>query len=507
MKHIQENIAFQLSGLISAKLGLNFPKERFRDLENGLNKAKKDFDFDDLVQFVDWLLGTELSSAQIELLASHFTIGETYFFRDMKYFNAIEKIIKDDIIQKIPVKDKRLRIWSAGCSTGEEAYSVAIMLDRIIHNINDWNITIMATDINTKSLKKARDGVYKDWSFRNSPDWLNPNYFNETSKGCFQINQSIKDIVTFQYHNLALDPYPSLVHNLFAFDIIFCRNVMMYFTQDLMTKAIGKFFHSLNDTGFFIVSPSEASHLLFSAFDTLYYPDVILYKKINSEYIPDKYNLIQKEKYYHVEKQTEDIVFTPIRKKSKKLNNIPKTISTVTGEQSKSYEFPYLEKKESIEQAETFFNRGRYDDAEKLLKEVLSSDKENFSAMILLAKIYGNRGLPGESLGCCKKAIELDKLNPEPYYLQATILQETGKTVEAVEWLKKALYLDSKFIICHFGLGNLFLKLGKISESKKYFKNASNLIAHYNNEEIIPESAGITAGRLKDIITKLTENN
>ncbi|OGU40358.1 MAG: hypothetical protein A2X61_11040 [Ignavibacteria bacterium GWB2_35_12] len=508
MKHIQENSAYQLSGLISAKFGLNFPKERFRDLENGLNKAKKDFGFDDLVQFVDWLLGIELTSAQIEQLASHFTIGETYFFRDIKYFNAIEKILKEELIPQKSNLDKRLRIWSAGCSTGEEPYSIAIMANRILADLKDWNITIVGTDINTKSLKKAQGGIYKEWSFRNPPDWLKADYFTESSKGSYQINQSIKDMLTFQYHNLAIDPYPSLINNLFAFDIIFCRNVMMYFTQDLMSIVIEKFYHSLNDSGLLIVSPSEASHILFGAYETLYYPDVILYKKIRTDYIPEKLHQIDKENYFHLDKEIADYDLFPVQKKSKKVNNAPKKIpQEIEKKVYKRIDISFSQTAEPMENAMNLFKSGHYDEAEKLLKSILSSDKKNTGAMSLLSNIYGNRGLTEEANTWSQKAIDADKLNPEPYYLQAMLLQETGKTEEAAARLKKVLYLDSKSVLAHFGLGNLLFKQGKISESNRHFKNVSKLLCDYDDNEIIGESDGITAGRFKEIINKIIEKN
>ncbi|MBI5325479.1 MAG: hypothetical protein HZB41_09465 [Ignavibacteriae bacterium] len=508
MKHIQENIAVQLSGLISSKLGLNFPKDRFRDLETGLNKAKKDFDFDDVNNFAEWLIETELNSTQIEQLASHFTIGETYFFRDIKYFKAIEKILVEEIIPKHVEKDKRIRIWSAGCSTGEEPYSISIMLSQIIPDIKNWSTTVIGTDLNSKSLKKAKIGLYKEWSFRNSPDWLKPEYFTEVSKGSYQINQKIKDMINFQYHNLALDPYPSLINNLFGFDIIFCRNVLMYFTQDLIAQVIEKFFHALNIGGLLIVSPSEASHVLFGAYESLYEPDVILYKKTNSDYIPEKFSFKQKESDFNIEKEFLNYDLLPYQKKRKKIID---RISTLRKEPEKksviSIEIKNKPESEIIHDAVNLYNKGLFDESEKLLKSVLSSKNQNSVAMTLLSKIYANRGNTEDAKNWSQKAIDIDKLNPEPYYIQAMLLQENGDPGKAIDLFKKILYIDSKFVLAHFGLGNLLLKQGKLSESSKYFRNASRLLKDYNDYDIVEDYGGITAGRFKEIINILIENN
>ena len=150
----------KLSLFVASKIGLSFPNEKFVDLERGIKSASKEFNFENVEDFIDWLLASSLNHTQIEILASSLTIGETYFYRDEKYFEILENKILPGIISSRRNTEKRIRIWSAGCSTGEEPYSIAILLNKMIPDLKDWDITILASDINPKFLKKANEGIY-----------------------------------------------------------------------------------------------------------------------------------------------------------------------------------------------------------------------------------------------------------------------------------------------------------------------------------------------------------
>ena len=228
---------------------------------------------------IEWLLSSLPTRSQIEILASHLTVGETYFFRDKRLFKTLEESILPELIQLRRNSGRHLRIWSAGCSSGEEPYSIAILLSKMIPDIGDWGITILATDINMRFLQKAADGVYRHWSFRDIQPGIKEGFFNQKQDGRFEVLSRIRQMVTFSYLNLVEDAYPSLVNNTNALDIIFCRNVLMYFVPELASKVAPNLHRSLVDGGFLIVSPTESSIPIFSQFTTVRAPGTILYKK------------------------------------------------------------------------------------------------------------------------------------------------------------------------------------------------------------------------------------
>jgi chemotaxis protein methyltransferase CheR len=240
---IDDQLLSQLSGFITARFGLHFPKKRWRDLERGITGAAGDFGFDDISSCIRWLITAQLTKSQLDILVCRLTIGETYFFRERKSFDVLEARILPALINSRRGKEQRLRIWSAGCSTGEEAYSIAILLYRLIADLPQWNITILATDVNPASLCKADRGEYSDWSFRGIPQWIKEKFFSRNAEGRFEVADTIRKMVTFASLNLADDPFPSLINNTNAMDIIFCRNVLMYFAPHQVKKVIDNFHH------------------------------------------------------------------------------------------------------------------------------------------------------------------------------------------------------------------------------------------------------------------------
>src|SRR5665648_364833 len=125
---LPDNRLSQLSEFVATRMGLHFPRERWRDLERQTNSTAKEFGFADAEVFIQWLVSSPLTQEQVEMLASHLTISETYFWREPQVFEALRDQILPELIRSREKGDKRLRIWSAGCSTGEEPYSIAIAL-------------------------------------------------------------------------------------------------------------------------------------------------------------------------------------------------------------------------------------------------------------------------------------------------------------------------------------------------------------------------------------------
>ena len=276
---ISKELLGLISDYIAQRTGLHFPEERMSDLERGLGYAARDFGFEDAEACSRWLLLSPLTKMQIEALARRLTVGETYFFRDRTSFDLLEGKILPELIQKRRGAGKYLRIWSAGCASGEEPYSIAILLRRLIPDTGDWNITVLASDINTAFLEKAAQGIYGGWSFRDVPSWVKQGFFRKTGKGRFELLPEVRKAVTFFYHNLAEDAYPSLANNTNAMDIILCRNVLMYFSDENQRGVVRKFHRCLVNGGWLMIGPAEMSATQSSSFSQTQFSGSALYRK------------------------------------------------------------------------------------------------------------------------------------------------------------------------------------------------------------------------------------
>jgi len=503
MTSISDLLLSQLSEFVAAQMGLYFPKERLRDLERGALSAAREFGFGDARSCVEWLVSSPLTRNQVEILASHLTVGETYFFREKRSFEILEEHILPGLISSRRGSEKRLRIWSAGCATGEESYSIAILLSRVIPDLKDWSITILATDINPRFLKKAEEGAYSGWSFRDTTPWLKDGYFKRVEAGCFEILPHIKKMVTFSYLNLAEDIYPSLLNDTNAMDVIFCRNVLMYFSPDRAKKVIGNLGRSLLDGGWLIVSPTEASHVLYPQFESVNFPSAILYRKLR---IGEKGNGREWETEKFVNRRIGESENRGLVSHSPLLPLPDSSALPVPASQFAQEAEPETKEPQPTPYAKALelYEQGRYGEASEEVIALLSGDQDDVKAMALLARSYANQGKLAEALEWCEKAIVSDKLDSGLYYLRATILQEQGTIGEATKSLKQALYLDGDFALAHFALGNLALRQGKIEESGKHFENALLLLSAYGQEETLPESEGMTAGRLSEVIQSMS---
>ncbi len=174
---LPESLLERFSELVADRLGLDFSGRQRRNLERSLDKIVKEFGFSEPLDCLNWLLDGTLSNEQIKSLAYHLTVGETYFFRDRKLFDLLEKRILPDLIEKSCRSLKGMRVWCPACSSGEEPYSLAIVLDKLSGGISNSKILILGTDINPEALAKAKMGIYGTWSFRDIPDGVREKYF------------------------------------------------------------------------------------------------------------------------------------------------------------------------------------------------------------------------------------------------------------------------------------------------------------------------------------------
>ena len=465
----------QLRSLVAEKMGLHFPRERAADFERGLSEAAREFGCDGVASCAQWLLSAPLSATQLEVLAGHLTIGETYFFRDSKTFDVLRSHVLPELIHGRRGSPRRLRLWSAACCTGEEAYSLAIVLRQVLPEIADWHVTILATDINPRFLRKAVAGVYSEWSFRNVPEGFKERYFNRIADGRYAVRPEVRQMVTFEHVNLVDDRYPALATDTNAMDVIFCRNVLMYFTPGQIARVVGHLHDALVEGGWLAVSPSEASQQVFSQFQTRNFPGVILYQRTDAPV------------------RTPDFMPPPV----------PPAIAPALFEARSIQAPPPREPRPMArEQAASLYEHGRYAEASDLLLGSFAQQPPGRETFSLLARALANQGELDAGLTWCDRWIAADKLDAAAHYMRAAILLELARPDEARQSLQRAVYLDPTLVLAHFALGNL-TRTERPDQARRHFLNAMQLLERLQPDDVLPESDGLTARRLMETITTM----
>ncbi len=455
------------------RTGLCFADKRRSDLERGLHEGLRDSGLPSLNQYLNTLMAGG-SSKLLDRLVSFLTVGETYFNRDASQFNLLRQEILPKLIESRIATTRTLRIWSAGCSTGEEPYSLAILLRELIPYIETWDVTILATDINLESLRLAREGRYGQWSFRNMPsEWLDK-YFFVSNTSAYHLSDTIKDQVTLEHVNLKESVYPSFSNQTVDLDLIVCRNVMIYFDDQTTADVMTKFHSCIGDGGWLLVGASDPipPKQLFRA------------RNLSSAFVYQK----QQQGF-------------EARKRSRT------NAKVVARPRAKAIEKKKLPKKkvrpsinELLSEAEAMLELGQQNMAAAKASRILEVEPNSAPTLLLMGRIELARNDLGQAVKYLDQAIAIDKLNAHAYYLRSAIHQSAGDDAGAIKALKNTIFLDSAFITAHFTLACLYKQRGQDRLANKGWENVLRLMSDRDKDEIVPDANGVTFGKLEEIV-------
>jgi len=266
-----------LANFIYHKSGIKMEANKTYLLNNRVQKRIRELRFSGAAEYIRYLKYSDKNGAELQEFLNLVTVNETFFFRDFPQLEAFVECVKAVVEQKMLKNDYTLRIWSAGCSTGEEPYTLSIILHEILDDIKKWKITIMASDIDQVVLRKAEAGIYELRSVKDTPSEYLDNYFiYDKAKQNFQVNKSVKSVVNFEHLNLNDKERMRLKRN---FDIIFCRNVLIYFDDESRRRAVEIFYAALNEKGYVFLGSSESMGRITLAFKLMRLNKFLVYCK------------------------------------------------------------------------------------------------------------------------------------------------------------------------------------------------------------------------------------
>jgi chemotaxis protein methyltransferase CheR len=263
-----------LTDLIYRNSGLRFDESSKYVVQRRLSERITELKLDSFEKYFYYLMYHPNGESELELVFNLITTNETYFFREMRQLRAFTEEIIPEILEK--KKDTRnLRIWSAGCSSGEEPYTIAILCKQIAE-LQRWHIDIYASDISQKVIQTARRGIFSDASFRSTEESARKCFFEPTEDKKYRIKEEYKQLVTFGKLNL-LDENKAAIFG--ELDIIFCKNVIIYFDTEAKKKVIESFYNKLRKEGFLLLGHAESLLSLSTKFKLRHLKNDMVYQK------------------------------------------------------------------------------------------------------------------------------------------------------------------------------------------------------------------------------------
>lgn len=484
--------------LIAAHTGLQIREQEREALGKTLAVRAKALQFRNLEHYYQLLkIDTQRAEAEWKLLIILLTNQESYFFRDKGQFKLLRERILPELI-KANQERRTLRLWSAGCSTGEEPFSLAMLVDQLLPQRNGWNIFILGTDIKEAAVEKAQHGIYSPWSFRMVEPLLQQRYFRE-QQADYKLDMQILNMVTFRQGNLFKDEFPDVAAGLYGMDLILCRNVFIYFEGNAVSVVLDKFAETLRDGGYLMTGHAELNAQNSSRLQTRALPGSVIYQRLNNPPAATR-SVATKNQAEPLPPLTPAIFSSasaaPL---SQIVTRLPQpaqssTRSSIT-QSAKEQKVLGDAHPSLLEEAKSLFFNRFYGTAAERIEHLLLSEPQNHAALCLAARAYANLGRHEEAAQRCRQAIAINALEPIPYSLLAHILEEQGDSEESKNLLKKVIYLVPSFTPAYLELGALYEKEGDLVRAQKMRATALGLLQALTPDAVV-EPYGIAAQEL-----------
>jgi chemotaxis protein methyltransferase CheR len=450
--------------LLRERTGLRFAPDRSDAAEVGMRRAMARAKISDPDEYRQLL---QADAAALDDLVAELAVGETYFFREPQQFAFIRTTVLADVRRRRG-PEPHFRTWSAGCASGEEAYSLAIVLEE--EGFGD-RAHVHATDMSRAALARARRAVYGAWSLRGEGAETARRHLRPDGSR-FVLDESIRRRVSFEYLNLALDVYPSFATGTWGMDLILCRNVLIYFDPAAVAGVARRLFASLAPGGWLLTASSDPPLSGHAPYETVVTDAGVFYRRAEAvAFAPPAVA------------PAPPPVPPPAPPKATR-----RTVPTGPPRPE-----PVTPAPDPRAEAREALARGEYARA-AALTGYLTADPE---ACALHVRALANLD-PDAARQACADAAARHPLAAELHYLEAVLLVDAGRDEEAARAARRVLYVDRTLAAAHFTLGSILRRLGRPAGARRAYRNARDLCAARPADEVVPLSDGEHAGRLAE---------
>lgn len=397
-----------------------------------------------------YILALADDEAEWAALEAEITVGETFFFRYAEQFQALRDTILPDILER-NAQTRRIRIWSAGCATGAEPYSIAILLHEMLGEaLAGWRVSILGTDINDAFLAQARQGRFGRWALRSLSAADRERWFVESGPAAWSLRTAYRAMVRFERGNLLdlLGSTPPLEWT--DFDLILCRNVLIYFHPDMVNRIVEAMGARLSDDGWLLVGHAEPNPAFGEMLAAVQLPGTVAYRPPGSEVPPPPPPAPSFDPPAPAPEHRPSARL-PTARRMAKAAPVPAPAP------------PPIEK--IVEQV-----RARADAGD----------------------------LDGAALKCAE-GLALARESAVLHFYDGIIRQSRDQLKEAEAAFRRALYLDGEFVMAHYHLGLLLRAVGRAADGRRSITVAAKISGTMSPDARLREGAGLTAGGLRDL--------
>ncbi|HLF06004.1 MAG TPA: CheR family methyltransferase, partial [Thermoplasmata archaeon] len=442
----------RLRAVVAARLGLQFDDGKLDFLADVMGRRMESLR---MRQPEEYLAAVESSgpAGERRLLAELLTVTETFFFRYWDHFRAFADAVLPSCLSRSAFGG-RLRILSAGCASGEEPYSIAVIARERLPGLRTHSdLTIVGIDVNASMIRKAQRARYSSWSLRDTPEELRQKHFKPEGRE-LALDPSVQKMVAFEERNLVEEDLTFWRPG--SFDVIFCRNVTMYFTPEMTRKVIARLAHALTPGGFLFLGHAETLRGISQGFHLRHTHDTFYYQRRES----DETALIEEPPLTDLKTPSEDSLCPALVDDANSwveaIQRASDRIAALAGSASRSGSDlegklpagdPALPSLRATEMggALELLRQERFSDALEILDRLPADASSNLDALLLRAVLLTNGGKLADAEGICRQILTRDELNAGAHFLMALCREHAGTPQEALAHDQTASYLNPDF--------------------------------------------------------------
>ncbi|HUT55162.1 MAG TPA: CheR family methyltransferase [bacterium] len=510
--------------------GLVFEGRRIQEMERAIARRMIELGFSSFSAYHDYVSGTREGKDELNDLVISLTVGETQFFRTPDQFAALRKYVLPELIQRQRRNNLELRILSAGCATGEEPYSLDIMLNDLVPDLDSWNASITACDINREFLRAAQESIYSERKLRLVDPVTRELYFERLAKNRWKVGPVLRRRIEWHNFNITADNFAPLAKGA-RFHLILCRNVLIYFNLKTIKKVIEKLYEHLEPDGYLMLGYSETLFKISEAFQSVHTPEAFFYLKTGAparpvHSLPEKPEPYERREFLEVlasrqHPWVEQARADGANETSKFLKLLASRNTPPPGDGASARPMSeragagpaplsppppapparpapppakarHESQDEMYEEALKLFAEERFDESRRKFEEMERHDPCSARAHLGLGLLYANLGVEDRSRELAEKARSYNDLLPEIYFLLALLDEKNGQVERAVENYQRVILLAPDFAVAHFNLANLHLKLRRHRDARREFKNTIVILERDRDNSSLRFSGGLT---------------